>query len=150
METTSMEYDSTMYLVQNYLEQNRVLENISRWIENSSPLNQTHAYWRLKIWPNSRLSHRRQMVRPRSHTPQRELAAQPGAPLLIKLQCMNKILKQWISLAKKMYYVSRFESIKDDTRKMWENISMVFNNMKTSVPLPLHFFVDNKIESGGL
>ena len=67
-----------------------------------------------------------------------------------KLQRVNKILKQSIRLAKKLYYVSRFESIKDDARKMWENIRMVLNNTKKSTPSPLHFFVDNKIESDGL
>ena len=67
-----------------------------------------------------------------------------------KLQRVNKILKQSIRLAKKMYYVSRFESIKDDARKMWENIRMVLNNTKKSAPSPLHFSVDNKIQSDGL
>ena len=61
----------------------------------------------------------------------------PNSPFLHeredKLQRMNKILKQSIRLAKKMYYVSRFESIKDDARKMWENIRMVLNNTKKSV-----------------
>ena len=48
-----------------------------------------------------------------------------------------------------MYYVSRAESIKDDARKMWENMRMVHNNSKKAAPSPLHFFVDNKIESDG-
>ena len=58
----------------------------------------------------------------------------PNSPFLHeredKLQRVNKILKQSIRLAKKMFYVSRFESIKDDARKMWENIRMVLNNTK--------------------
>ena len=33
---------------------------------------------------------------------------------------------------------------------MWENIRMVLNDTKKSAPSPLHFFVDNKIESDGL
>ena len=33
---------------------------------------------------------------------------------------------------------------------MWENIRMVLNNTKNSAPSPLHFFVDDKIESDGL
>ena len=78
----------------------------------------------------------------------------PNSPFLHeredKLQRVNKILKQSIRLAKKMYYVSRFESIKDNARKMLENIRMVLNNTKKSAPSPLHFFVNNKIESDGL
>ena len=78
----------------------------------------------------------------------------PNSPFLhereYKLQPVNKILKQSIRLAKKMYYVSRFEYIVDDARKMWENIRMFLHNTKKSAQSPLHFFVDNKIESDGL
>ena len=49
-----------------------------------------------------------------------------------------------------MYYVSRFESINDDDRKLWENIGRVLNKTKHSRPSLLPFFVDNEIESDGL
>ena len=99
---------------------NKYRHKLSSWITQGlirSTQNRDRLYRRLKeTKPNSPFLHERED----------------------KLQRVNKILKQSIRLAKKMYYVSRFESIKDDARKMWENIKMVLNNTKKSAPSPLH------------
>ena len=57
-----------------------------------------------------------------------------------KLQRVNTILKQSIRLGKKKYFVSRLESIKDDARKMCDNIRMVLINTKNIGTITTPFF----------
>jgi exonuclease III len=61
------------------------------------------------------------------------------------LQTYNRILKQSIRNAKKLYYQNCFNNFKDDIKKTWKTINDMIGNIKTKSDFPQYFLVNNEI-----
>jgi hypothetical protein len=63
------------------------------------------------------------------------------------LNAYNRILKQNIRIAKKMYYHSLFEKYKDDVKKTWSAINGILNRSKKKRDFPKHFLIHGQYAS---
>ena len=61
----------------------------------------------------------------------------------INLQTYNRILRQSIRKAKKMYYFKCFEKFKNDMKNTWCTIKEVINKTKNKHDFPNHFLIDD-------
>jgi len=62
----------------------------------------------------------------------------------INLQTYNRILKQSIRQAKRLYYHSSFDKYKNDMKQTWAIIKNIMNRSGRKTDLPKHFLVDGK------
>ena len=61
----------------------------------------------------------------------------------LNLNTYNRILKQNIRNAKKMYYQIRLNHIKGDMKKTWNTIKEIFNNSDNKNDFPSYFVINN-------
>jgi len=65
----------------------------------------------------------------------------------LNLKTYNRILKQNIRIAKKIYYHASFENFKDDVKKTWATINGILNRTKKKKAFPKQFFISGRCVS---